>query len=118
MQVNSFKELIVWQEAHKLVLMIYEITKKFPKDEIFGLSSQIKRAAISITSNIAEGFIRSGKKEKMQFNLYSKGSLIEVENQIITAKDVGYISQDEFNKIDSQITRVHKLLNAYINGIK
>jgi len=79
-KIKSFTDLISWQEGHKLVLLIYAITKKFPKEELFGLVSQIRRCAISITSNIAEGFSRKSKKEKINFYHISLDSLTELQN--------------------------------------
>jgi len=92
-KIKSFTDLKAWQEAHKLVLMIYKISKSFPKEEIFGLTSQIRRAAISITSNIAEGFSRKSYLEKIQFYFTSLGSLSEVQSQLLIAKDVNYFKK-------------------------
>ena len=93
----------MWREAHKLVLLIYKTTKGFPKKELFGLTSQLRRAAVSITSNIAEGFSRQGYKEKLQFYYMALGSLTESQNQLLIAK---------------QLVSVHKLLNAFITKTK
>jgi len=114
----SFNDLIVWQEGHKLVLLIYKTTGNFPKDEIYGLTNQLRRASVSITSNIAEGFCRKSFKEKIQFYYVSLGSLSEVNSQIIIARDLGYISSDVFNSIDLQIISVGKLLNGLISKSK
>ncbi len=116
-QITNFKDLVVWQEAHVLVLMIYEITKKFPKEEMFGLTNQIRRAVVSISSNIAEGFSRQSLKEKNQFYVIAKSSLTEVENQLLIAKDVLYITKDEFDSLNKQIISVHKLISAFIKGL-
>ena len=117
-KIKSFTDLDTWKEGHKLVLLIYKITKEFPKDEIFGLTSQMKRAAVSITSNIAEGFGRQSYKEKVRFYLISRGSLIESQNQLLIAKDVKYINEEIFNKTASQTIVVHKLLNGLIKSSK
>ena len=117
-KIQSFTDLEVWREGHKLVLMIYESTKQFPKEEVFGLISQLRRAAISITSNIAEGFARFSYREKTQFYLMARGSLTELQNQLFIAKDVGYLTDKEFTKIINQSTIVHKLLNALIRKNK
>lgn len=117
-KIRSFTDLQVWQEAHRLVLVVYKITKKFPKQELFGLVSQIRRAAVSITSNIAEGFSRRGYKEKLQFYYVSLGSLTEIQNQLLIAKDLDYLNQAEFNKIAEQAISVHKLLNSFISKTK
>jgi len=113
-KIRTFTDLHTWQEAHKLVLMIYKITKEFPKEELFGLISQMRRAAVSITSNIAEGFSRQSYKEKVQFYCMAQGSNTEIQNQLLIAKDVGYISQEGFKEIAGQSTIVHKLLNGLI----
>lgn len=112
--IRSFTDLIVWKEAHQLVLATYMATKKFPKEELFALTSQMRRAAISITSNIAEGFSRKGIKEKIQFYTIAKGSLTELESQFLVARDIRYAATLELENIFKQITSVHKLLNAFI----
>lgn len=86
----SFEDLIVWQKAHKFVLNIYEMTKNFPKDEVYALTSQIKRASTSIAANIAEGFGRKGKKDKLRFYNFSRASLLEVRYFLILANDLKY----------------------------
>jgi len=113
-KIQSFTDLIAWQEAHKLVLMIYIETKKFPREELFGLVNQMRRAVISITSNIAEGFSRRSNKEKTQFYYLSQGSLTEIQNQLIAAKDIGFMNEEIFNQIYDQSIRVNKLINGMI----
>lgn len=117
-KITSFTGLIAWQEAHKLVLMIYTVTKTFPKEEMYSLIDQIRRCAISISSNIAEGFSRQSKKEKSQFYFIAKGSLTELQNQLLVAKDVGYLMKAEFTSIAEQTVAVHKLLNGLIKSAK
>ncbi len=117
-KINSFTDLKAWQEGHKLVIMIYKITKKFPKEEIFALISQMQRAAVSITSNIAEGFGRQTYKEKVQFYYQSQGSLTELKNQILVAKDIGYISKEDFDRLVYQINIAHQLLQGLITKTK
>ena len=114
----SYKDLHVWQEGHVLVVEIYKITRNFPKEEVFGLTHQIRRAAVSITSNISEGFNRISHKEKLQFYSISLGSLAELENQMLIAKDVGYLHPGVSDKIELQLTIVQKLLNGLIRKIK
>jgi four helix bundle protein len=118
MAIKSFTGLKVWQEAHKLVLMIYRVTKNFPKEELFSLVSQMRRAAVSITSNIAEGFSRQNLKEKLQFYYIALSSLTELQNQLLIAKDINYLNEKQFNQIVQQIITVHKLLNAFISKTK
>lgn len=91
--LKSFKELIVWQKAYKLVLEIYKVTREFPKSEIYGLTQQMRKAAISIPSNIAEGYGRKYKTEYHQFLSIAYGSLSELETQYLLSIDLGYIKQ-------------------------
>src|SRR3990167_966356 len=98
-KIKNFTDLITWQESHKLVLRIYEITNNFPQKETYALTSQMRRAAISITSNIAEGFSRKSGKEKIQFYYLSLGSLTELQSQLIISRDVRYIDDKMFDDI-------------------
>lgn len=118
MKITSFKQLKSWQKGHDLVLVIYKTTSSFPKSETFGLTSQLRRAAVSITSNIAEGFGRTGKKDKQRFFQMSLGSLLEVENQIEIAKDINLINQKQYQEILNQINLVGKLTNGLILSTK
>jgi four helix bundle protein len=111
-KIRSFTDLYAWQEAHKLVLIIYRTTEKFPPKEIFGLTAQMRRAAISVTSNIAEGFSRVTAKDKRQFYSMAQSSLAELENQLIISRDIGYITGVKFKEIFEQVTVVNKLLNG------
>jgi four helix bundle protein len=114
--VVNFTDLVAWQEGHKLVLEIYRITKHFPRTETFILSSQMQRSAISITSNIAEGFSRKGKKEKAQFYTTALGSLTELQNQLLIAKDLHYINEITYSEVDKQTVLTHKLINGLIKS--
>lgn len=98
--------------------MVYGKTKQFPKDEIFGLTSQMRRCAVSITSNIAEGFSRQSLKEKVQFYFISLGSLTELQNQALIARDIDYISKEEFKIIADKTVEVHKILNGLIKSLR
>lgn len=113
-KIKSFTDLNAWKEAHLLVLEIYKIIRNFPKEEQFGLTNQIRRAVVSITSNIAEGFSRSSYKEKSQFYSMALGSLTEVQNQLIIARDLGYITTKEFLELAEKTITVSKLLNGLI----
>ena len=115
-KIRSFTDLNAWKEGHKLVLNIYKITKEFPREELFGLISQMRRCAVSITSNIAEGFGRQSYKEKSQFYSISRGSVTELQDQLLIAKDVGYITEDEFQKNTEQSVIVHKIVNGLIKS--
>ncbi len=117
-KIKNFTDLDAWKEGHVLALNTYEITKKFPKEEVFGLISQMRRCAVSITSNIAEGFSRQSYKEKVQFYSISQGSVTELQNQLLISKDVEYINGDEFQKISEQAVKVHKIINGLIRHSK
>ena len=91
MRANSFRDLEVWQQAHKLVLAIYKASQHFPDDERFGLTSQLRRAAVSIAANIAEGFRRRGVQDKLRFYNNAEGSLAEVQCYLVLAHDLGYL---------------------------
>jgi four helix bundle protein len=115
-KIESFTDLNVWKEGHKLVLEIYKVSRTFPTEERFGLVSQIRRAAVSVTSNIAEGFSRESYKEKVQFYSMAKGSLTELQNQLLIARDVNYLDQGIFDKLAKQSITVHKLLTGLIKS--
>jgi four helix bundle protein len=111
-KIKSFTDLNAWKQAHKLALMIYQETEHFPKKEVFGLTNQMRRAAVSITSNIAEGFSRSTNKDKCQFYIMAQGSLIELQSQLLIARDVKYLGEKNFQRIAEQTVIVHKLING------
>lgn len=115
-RIESFTDLEVWKQAHELVIMVYQLTKVFPKEETYSLVDQMKRCGTSISSNIAEGFSRRGKKEKLQFYFTAKGSLTELQNQLLLSRDVGFLSKDDFKKIAEKSVVVHKLLNGFIKS--
>ncbi|OGK10312.1 hypothetical protein A2767_02985 [Candidatus Roizmanbacteria bacterium RIFCSPHIGHO2_01_FULL_35_10] len=117
MAIKSFTDLIVWQKGHSFVLEIYKTTSQFPKDELYGLTSQIKRAVISITSNIAEGFVRHFKKEKVQFYYVSLGSATEVQNQLLIARDLHFIDTDQFNLLNGRVNEIARMTNSLIRSI-
>lgn len=112
--IKSFTDLEVWKTGHELVIETYKITKNFPKDEQFGLVSQMKRSSASITANIAEGFGRQHSKEKEQFYLISAGSLFELKDQLLIAKDVKYINESDFLKLADLANKCHAQLNAML----
>lgn len=117
-KIKSFTDLFAWQERHKLAVMVYQITKSFPKEELFGLTNQMRRASVSITSNIAEGFGRQTYKEKTQFYYQAQGSLIELKNQLLLAKDVGYLKENDFNALANQANIAHQLLQGLLQKTK
>lgn len=117
-KIKSFTDLNAWKEAHKLLLMVYKVTREFPKEELFCLVSQMRRSALSVTSNIAEGFGRKTFKEKIQFYYHSQGSLIELKNQILASKDIGYLNNVYFDKLAKQANISHQLLQGLITKSK
>lgn len=117
-KIKTFMDLDAWKEAHKLVLSIYKITKEFPKEEIFGLVNQTRRSAVSITSNIAEGFSRPSYKDKAHFYAMALGSTTELQSQMLVARDTGYINKKTFEEIYEQSVKVHKIINGLIKSSK
>ena len=117
-KIRSFTDLDAWREGHTLVIMIYKNTQSFPKEELFAPTSQLRRCAVSITSNIAEGFSRQSYREKVQFYSMALGSLTELQNQLLVAKDVDYLSNATFEEIAAQSIKVHKIINGLIKRAK
>lgn len=114
---SDTSKLIVWQKSHELVLKIYEITKGFPKDEQFGLTSQIRRAAVSIPSNIVEGKARGSNKDYKRFLLIARGSLEETKYQLLLAKDLKYIDQQTYKETMDLSKEVGRLLAGLIKTL-
>jgi len=117
-KIKSFTDLITWQKAHELKILTYKITKDFPKEEIYSLTDQMRRSASSVTANIAEGFGRQGYKEKVYFYYNSQGSLTELKDHMLTARDVGYFKLDDFNLLAANANETHKLLQGLITKTK
>lgn len=117
-KIESFTDLNVWKQGHILVVMVYRITKQFPKEELYSLVDQMRRAAASVTANIAEGFGRQTYKEKLQFYYIAQGSLIELKNFILIAKDVEYITSDQVKEFVEQANITHQLLQGFIQKTK
>ena len=118
MKIRSFTDLNAWKEGHQLVLKVYSLTKLFPPEEQFGLTLQMRRCVVSVTSNIAEGFSRKGVKEKAQFLYMALGSLTELQNQLVIARDIGYFANKDFQSIAENTVVVNKLINGLIKSIK
>ena len=116
-KIRNFTDLNTWKESHKIVIQVYSITKSFPKEEIYGLTNQMRRCAVSVTSNIAEGFSRQSAREKAQFYFISKGSLTELHNQLIIAKDVKYIDNKTYTELINQIQISGRLLTGLIRSV-
>lgn len=115
-KIESFTDLKTWQKGHELVLAIYRTTEGFPSKEVFGITNQMRRAAVSITSNIAEGFSRRSNKEKAQFYYMALGSLTELQNQLTIARDINYVDQSNFQAVSQQTVVVSKLINGLIKS--
>jgi len=111
-KIKNFTDLNAYKEAHKLVLIIYKVTNKFPKEERYGLINQMRRATVSITSNIAEGFSRNTIKDKCQFYTLAQGSLTELQSQLLISRDLSYLTREDFNQIANQTVIVNKLING------
>ena len=110
--MNKFERLNVYNEAHKLVLAIYKHTSRFPKSELFGLTSQLRRSAVSIVANTVEGNSRNSKKEYIQFLYIAIGSLEETKYHLLLAKDLSYITLQDYNNVQNQAENVGKMLNG------
>src|SRR3989344_3382806 len=116
MAISSYEDLIVWQGAMDLVIAIYEITEKYPKSETYGLTSQTRRSAVSIPSNIAEGRRRGSRKDFRQFLIIAFGSGAELETQIKIAKRLSWCKDLEYTKIDKLLDEVMRMLNKMISN--
>ncbi len=117
MATFTFQNIFAWQRAHDFTLLVYQVTKHFPEDERFGLTSQFRRAAVSIGANIAEGYKKLSKADKLRFLNISEGSMAECMNYIILSNDLGYINSDEYEQLSVSIEDAGRLLTAYCNGI-
>lgn len=113
-EIKSFRDLKVWQKTHLLVLKVYHLTKKYPKEEQFGLISQTRRAVISVASNIVEGFKKRSKKDSCNFYNISEGSLEETKYQLLVAKDLVYIEPEEYDEMMNICEEVGRMLNGWI----
>jgi len=116
MVIKNYKDLAVWQKGRILVKLVYQLTKHFPKEEIYGLTSQLRRSVVSVPSNIAEGHSRSGTKDFIQF--ISIGSLAEVETQIILAEDLEYVASAHTESLYKNIQELQRMLHALRSSLK
>jgi len=115
--IKTFKDLDTWQKGHELVLVIYKITKEFPQREMYSLVDQMRRAVVSITSNIAEGFGRRSSNEKIRFYYIATGSLTEIQNQLLIARDLKYLNTEEYLEVEKLTEVVYRLLNGLIRSL-
>ena len=116
--LRSYKDLQVWQKAYQLCLEVYKATGEFPKHELYGITAQLRRAAVSIPSNIAEGYGRKTTKEYIQFLYIAYGSSCELETQILLSGDLGYLSPEVLKKLQDGIAEVERMLKALINSLE
>ena len=114
----SFKDIIAWQKAYEFVLLTYNTTRQFPDFEKYGLSSQFQRAAVSIVANIAEGYKKLSKADKLRFMNIAQGSLEECRCYVMLSKDLGYITEEEYQSLTFSIDGTSYYLNAYCKAIK
>ena len=114
---QSFQDLVVWKKAHQFALLVYRTTRLFPADERFGLSSQFQRAAVSIPANIAEGYKKTGKADKLRLMNIAQGSLEECRYYILLSTDLDYITKENNLELTRSIEDVSRLLNAYCKAI-
>ena len=117
-KINSFTDLEAWKYAHAFAVAVYKATNKFPQSEQFGLTSQLRRASVSVGSNIAEGFSRQSVKEKLHFYSVARGSLVESQSQLLLARAVQYLDDENYQKLADQAIRVHKLVNGLSASVK
>jgi len=116
--IKSFEELIIWQEARKFTNSIYKLTKKYPQEELYGLTSQMRRAAVSVMSNIAEGFDRRTTKEFISFLIIARASVSEVQNDLYISLDLNYINTENFQTNYDYAQKIAKLINGLITYLK
>jgi four helix bundle protein len=118
MEIKGYKKLKVWEKAHKLAMEIYRVSNKFPKEELYGLTSQIRRSAFSISLNIVEGHASCSKKEFLNFLNISNRSLVETEYLLEIMKELNFISDTEYQRLDKMRCEVGIMLNAFTKSIK
>lgn len=116
--VKNFNDLEAWQKGHQLVLELYQVAKKFPKEELYGLTSQLRRSAVSITANIAEGFARFHFKDKIKFYYQARGSAGEVQNYLFLCRDMELIDKEKFEILFPKTMAVQRLINGLIRSIE
>ena len=118
-EIKSYKDLLIWKKGITIVKLVYQLVKTFPQEEMYALSSQLKRASVSIPSNIAEGYGRNTDKSFSHFLDISRGSLFEIETQLIIAKELGFITNLElFQELLNQIEEESKMINAFSKTLK
>lgn len=118
-EIKSYKDLLIWQKGIEIVCMTYKLVSSFPKDELYALSSQIKRSSVSIPSNIAEGYGRQSTQNYIQFVRIARGSLCELETQLLVAKKLDFINDEKlFLELSTQIIEESKMINSFLNKLE
>ena len=116
--MKNFRELQIWRRSHRLTLAIYKATKQFPREELYGLTSQLRRACSSIPTNIAEGCGRDGDAELARFVQIAMGSASEVEYQLLLARDLEYLTADEYQTLNNELVEIKRMINAFIQQLR
>lgn len=118
-EIKSYKDLLIWQKGIEIVVLTYKLVSSFPKDELYALSSQVKRSSVSIPSNIAEGYGRQSTQSYIQFIKIARGSLCELETQLLVAKKLDFINDEElFSELTNQIIEESKMINSFLNKLE
>lgn len=118
-EIKSYKDLLIWQKGIEIVCMTYKLVSAFPKDELYALSSQIKRSSVSIPSNIAEGYGRQSTQSYIQFIKIARGSLCELETQLLVAKKLDFVNDEKlFLELSNQIIEESKMINSFLNKLE
>ena len=116
--MQTYRDLIVWQKSMSIVMMLYNETKSFPKEEIFGLTSQIRRSVVSIPSNIAEGYGRNSTRDYIRYLQIASGSLYEFQTQLAISFHLGYLGKEKYDEINFLSTEIEKMLSSLISKVK
>lgn len=116
--MNDFRKLKSWEKAHALALRLYRLTQHFPKEKVYGLSAQIRSASVSIPANIAEGYGRGGDAELARFLSIAAGSACELQYHVLLARDLGYISKGDHQRLDEDLVQVKRMLSSFISKLK
>lgn len=116
--IKSYKDLLIWQKGVVLVTQVYTLTANFPKAEIYGITDQMRRAAVSVPSNIAEGFGRNTRPEMIRFADIAQGSIYELETQVIISRNLDYLSQDKFEALAAMITELSVMLQSFAYNLR
>lgn len=116
--MKDFRQLKVWEKAHQLALAVYKVTKGFPKEELYGLTSQIRRASMSIPTNIAEGCGRNTDADFARFLQIAMGSASETEYQLLLSHDLGFLPKEQYEKLNTDVTEVKRMLTSFIQTLR